>query len=151
MARRRNIQHRMAETVLYNYCNNIKSIEDIKEYIRGTQLKSSSDFRSLEELGCHVTGGEHLCPIQRIIEEMESDRTIKYLMRRIRAVNDLIGQLKTEDIELVKLKYFDRLASQDISRLTNIKPNTIKQRRLPRILNTACQTFKKYQTLYKLF
>ena len=134
-----NLIYRQTEEWLRSYHFDLREIKDREEYLRGLQLKSSSDFKALETLGCHVDGGPDVTALERIVEMIEDDHIIRRLTSRTSAIKDFLERLDDENYQIIELRYFKSQGLQAISDTTHLSVDTLRRRRIPRLIEEAAR------------
>lgn len=134
-----NLIYRQTEEWLRSYTFDKREIENRKEYLRGMQLRSSSDFQALALLGCHVDGGTDINTLERIVDMIEDDYMIRRLTARTKAIEDFLKELDDENYRIIDLRYFKRQGLQNVSDQTHLSVDTLRKRRIPRLVELAAR------------
>ena len=134
-----NLIYRQTEEWLRSYTFDKREIENRKEYLRGMQLRSSSDFQALALLGCHVDGGTDINTLERIVDMIEDDHVIRRLTSRTEAINDFLSRLDEESYQIIDLRYFKSMGLQAVSDTTHLSIDTLRRRRIPRLIEEAAR------------
>lgn len=134
-----NLIYRQTEEWLRSYTFDKREIENHKEYLRGMQLRSSSDFQALALLGCHVDGGTDINTLERIVDMIEDDHMIRRLTARTKAIEDFLKELDDESYIIVDLRYLKRQGLQNVSDQTHLSVDTLRKRRIPRLVELAAR------------
>ena len=134
-----NLIYRQTEEWLRSYTFDKREIENRKEYLRGMQLRSSSDFQALALLGCHVDGGTDINTLERILDMIEDDHMIRRLTARTKAIEDFLKELDDESYIIVDLRYLKRQGLQNVSDQTHLSIDTLRKRRIPRLIEQAAR------------
>ena len=100
-----NLIYRQTEEWLRSYTFDKREINNRKEYLRGMQLRSSSDFQALALLGCHVDGGTDVTTLERIVDMIEDDYMIRRLTARTKAIEDFL-KYDFEQLEYHKVQNY---------------------------------------------
>ena len=103
------------------------------------QLRSSSDFQALATLGCHVDGGTDINTLERIVDMIEDDHMIRRLTARTKAIEDFLKELDDESYIIVDLRYLKRQGLQNVSDQTHLSVDTLRKRRIPRLVELAAR------------
>ena len=134
-----NLIYRQTEEWLRSYNFDLREIQNRKEYLRGMQLRSSSDFQALALLGCHVDGGTDINTLERIVDMIEDDHMIRRLTARTKAIEDFLKELEDESYIIVDLRYLKRQGLQNVSDQTHLSVDTLRKRRIPRLVELAAR------------
>ena len=134
-----NLIYRQTEEWLRSYNFDLREIQNRKEYLRGMQLRSSSDFQALALLGCHVDGGTDINTLERIVDMIEDDHMIRRLTARTKAIEDFLKELDDESYIIVDLRYLKRQGLQNVSDQTHLSVDTLRKRRIPRLVELAAR------------
>ena len=134
-----NLIYRQTEEWLRSYNFDLREIQNRKEYLRGMQLRSSSDFQALALLGCHVDGGTDINTLERILDMIEDDHMIRRLTARTKAIEDFLKELDDESYIIVDLRYLKRQGLQNVSDQTHLSVDTLRKRRIPRLVELAAR------------
>ena len=134
-----NLIYRQTEEWLRSYTLDKREIENRKEYLRGMQLRSSSDFQALALLGCHVDGGTDINTLERILDMIEDDHMIRRLTARTEAIEDFLRELDEESYNIINLRYIKRQGLQSVSDQTHLSIDTLRKRRIPRLIEQAAR------------
>lgn len=134
-----NLIYRQTEEWLRSYTFDKREIENRKEYLRGMQLRSSSDFQALALLGCHVDGGTDINTLERIVDMIEDDYMIRRLTARTKAIEDFLKELDDENYRIIDLRYFKRQGLQNVSDQTHLSVATLRKRRIPLLVELAAR------------
>lgn len=134
-----NLIYRQTEEWLRSYNFDLREINNRKEYLRGMQLRSSSDFQALALLGCHVDGGTDINTLERILDMIEDDHIIRRLTARTKAIEDFLRELDEESYNIINLRYIKRQGLQSVSDQTRLSIDTLRKRRIPRLIEQAAR------------
>lgn len=134
-----NLIYRQTEEWLRSYTFDKREIENRKEYLRGMQLRSSSDFQALATLGCHVDGGTDISTLERIVDMIEDDHMIRRLTAHTKAIEDFLSELDEESYNIINLRYIKRQGLQSVSDQTHLSIDTLRKRRIPRLVELAAR------------
>ena len=134
-----NLIYRQTEEWLRSYNFDLREIQNRKEYLRGMQLRSSSDFQALALLGCHVDGGTDINTLERILDMIEDDHMIRRLTARTKAIEDFLSELDEESYNIINLRYIKRQGLQSVSDQTHLSIDTLRKRRIPRLIEQAAR------------
>ena len=134
-----NLIYRQTEEWLRSYHFDLREINNRKEYLRGMQLRSSSDFQALATLGCHVDGGTDINTLERIVDMIEDDHIIRRLTARTKAIEDFLRELDEESYNIINLRYIKRQGLQSVSDQTRLSIDTLRKRRIPRLIEQAAR------------
>ena len=134
-----NLIYRQTEEWLRSYNFDLREIQNRKEYLRGMQLRSSSDFQALATLGCHVDGGTDISTLERILDMIEDDHIIRRLTARTKAIEDFLRELDEESYNIINLRYIKRQGLQSVSDQTRLSIDTLRKRRIPRLIEQAAR------------
>lgn len=134
-----NLIYRQTEEWLRSYHFDKREINNRKEYLRGMQLRSSSDFQALALLGCHVDGGTDVTTLERILDMIEDDHMIRRLTARTKAIEDFLKELDDESYSIIDLRYLKRQGLQNVSNQTHLSVDTLRKRRIPRLIEQAAR------------
>ena len=134
-----NLIYRQTEEWLRSYNFDLREIQNRKEYLRGMQLRSSSDFQALALLGCHVDGGTDINTLERIVDMIEDDHIIRRLTARTKAIEDFLRELDEESYNIINLRYIKRQGLQSVSDQTRLSIDTLRKRRIPRLIEQAAR------------
>lgn len=134
-----NLIYRQTEEWLRSYSFDLREINNRKEYLRGMQLRSSSDFQALALLGCHVDGGTDINTLERIVDMIEDDHMIRRLTARTKAIEDFLKELDDESYNIINLRYIKRQGLQSVSDQTRLSIDTLRKRRIPRLVELAAR------------
>lgn len=134
-----NLIYRQTEEWLRSYNFDLREIQNRKEYLRGMQLRSSSDFQALALLGCHVDGGTDINTLERILDMIEDDHMIRRLTARTKAIEDFLRELDEESYNIINLRYIKRQGLQSVSDQTRLSIDTLRKRRIPRLIEQAAR------------
>ena len=134
-----NLIYRQTEEWLRSYNFDLREIQNRKEYLRGMQLRSSSDFQALALLGCHVDGGTDINNLERILDMIEDDHMIRRLTARTKAIEDFLSELDEESYNIINLRYIKRQGLQSVSDQTRLSIDTLRKRRIPRLIEQAAR------------
>ena len=134
-----NLIYRQTEEWLRSYNFDLREIQNRKEYLRGMQLRSSSDFQALATLGCHVDGGTDINTLERILDMIEDDHMIRRLTARTKAIEDFLRELDEESYNIINLRYIKRQGLQSVSDQTRLSIDTLRKRRIPRLIELAAR------------
>ena len=134
-----NLIYRQTEEWLRSYNFDLREIQNRKEYLRGMQLRSSSDFQALAALGCHVDGGTDINTLERIVDMIEDDYMIRRLTARTKAIEDFLKELDDESYNIINLRYIKRQGLQNVSNQTHLSVDTLRKRRIPRLVELAAR------------
>ena len=134
-----NLIYRQTEEWLRSYTFDLREIQNRKEYLRGMQLRSSSDFQALALLGCHVDGGTDINTLERIVDMIEDDHMIRRLTARTKAIEDFLKELDEESYNIINLRYIKRQGLQSVSDQTHLSIDTLRKRRIPRLIEQAAR------------
>ena len=134
-----NLIYRQTEEWLRSYNFDLREIQNRKEYLRGMQLRSSSDFQALALLGCHVDGGTDISTLERIVDMIEDDHIIRRLTARTKAIEDFLRELDEESYNIINLRYIKRQGLQSVSDQTRLSIDTLRKRRIPRLIEQAAR------------
>ena len=138
-----NLIYRQTEEWLRSYTFDKREIQNRKEYLRGMQLRSSSDFQALALLGCHVDGGTDINTLERIVDMIEDDHIIRRLTARTKAIEDFLRELDEESYNIINLRYIKRQGLQSVSDQTRLSIDTLRKRRIPRLIEQAAIATQK--------
>ena len=138
-----NLIYRQTEEWLRSYNFDLREIQNRKEYLRGMQLRSSSDFQALALLGCHVDGGTDINTLERIVDMIEDDHIIRRLTARTKAIEDFLRELDEESYNIINLRYIKRQGLQSVSDQTRLSIDTLRKRRIPRLIEQAAIATQK--------
>jgi DNA-directed RNA polymerase specialized sigma subunit len=127
-----------AKICLRNHRYNQRELHDRKQYLRDMfMIKSTTDYSSLEQLGCKIQGSPEICAVEKIVEMIDSDATVTRLSRITEAIEDFYDSLDTESQKIIDLYFFEHNSMRQTAEMVNLSFETLRLRRIPQLVTHA--------------